>query len=109
MNIRTTLLASVAVAFVAGPVSALADTADKRIALANNYAGNSWLQVMLTSWDKVTSEVVASGIVSAADPFNTAKNQETEQEAPERKSVGDEKRVYGHVDHGGVRIKKKKK
>lgn len=81
MNIRTMLLASVAVAFVAGPVSALADTSDKRIALSNNYAGNSWRQAMLTSWDKVTSEVVASGIVAAADPFTTAENQATEQAA----------------------------
>ena len=33
--------------------TALADTADKRIALSNNYAGNSWRQAMLRSWDKV--------------------------------------------------------
>ena len=81
MNIRTMLLASVAVAFVAGPVSALADTSDKRIALSNNYAGNSWRQAMLTSWDKITSEAVSSGIVAAADPFTTAENQATEQAA----------------------------
>lgn len=61
--------------------AALADTSDKRIALSNNYAGNSWRQAMLTSWDKITSEAVAQGIVAAADPFTTAENQATEQAA----------------------------
>ena len=30
--------------------SAMADTSDKRIALSNTYAGNSWRQAMLRSW-----------------------------------------------------------
>lgn len=60
---------------------ALADTSEKRIALSNNYAGNSWRQAMLRSWDKVTSEAVADGVVAAADPFTTAENQVTEQAA----------------------------
>jgi ribose transport system substrate-binding protein len=60
---------------------ALADTSEKRIALSNNYAGNSWRQAMLRSWDKVTSQAVADGIVAAADPFTTAENQVTEQAA----------------------------
>ncbi|HEV7254912.1 MAG TPA: ABC transporter substrate-binding protein [Mesorhizobium sp.] len=61
--------------------AAHADTADKRIALSNNYAGNSWRQAMLASWDKVTKKAVADGIVAAADPFTTAENQVTEQAA----------------------------
>ena len=61
--------------------TALADTADKRIALSNNYAGNSWRQAMLRSWDKVTQPAVKAGIVAAADPFTTAENQVTEQAA----------------------------
>ncbi|MEM6761810.1 MAG: ABC transporter substrate-binding protein [Pseudomonadota bacterium] len=60
---------------------AQADTADKRIALSNNYAGNSWRQAMLQSWDEVTSKAVENGDVAAADAFTTAENQVTEQAA----------------------------
>ncbi len=63
------------------PSAAVADTSDKRIALSNNYAGNSWRQAMLRSWEKVTSKAVADGIVAAADIFTTAENQVTEQAA----------------------------
>ncbi|MBN9019750.1 MAG: ABC transporter substrate-binding protein [Rhizobiales bacterium] len=72
-------LAALAATLLAG--SALADTADKKIALSNNYAGNSWRQAMLRSWDKVTKPAVQAGIVAAADPFTTAENQVTEQAA----------------------------
>ncbi len=61
--------------------TALADTAAKRIALSNNYAGNSWRQAMLTSWDKIGKAAVEAGIVAAADAFTTAENQATEQAA----------------------------
>ena len=37
-----------------GSGAASADTSAKKIALSNNYAGNSWRQAMLRSWDKVT-------------------------------------------------------
>jgi ribose transport system substrate-binding protein len=70
------LLAATAIA-----TPALADTSDKRIALSNNYAGNSWRQAMLKSWEKVTSQAVADGVVAAADAFTTAENQVTEQAA----------------------------
>ncbi|MDH5798332.1 MAG: ABC transporter substrate-binding protein, partial [Paracoccaceae bacterium] len=60
---------------------ALADTSDKRIALSNNYAGNSWRQAMLGSWDKVTSAAVADGVVAEAPAFTTSENQVTEQAA----------------------------
>jgi ribose transport system substrate-binding protein len=72
-------LTAATAALLAG--SAYADTADKRIALSNNYAGNSWRQAMLRSWDKVTQPAVKAGIVAAADPFTTAENQVTEQAA----------------------------
>jgi ribose transport system substrate-binding protein len=68
-------------ALLAGAGMAAADTSDKRIALSNNYAGNSWRQAMLTSWDKVTGPAVEAGIVAAADAFTTAENQATEQAA----------------------------
>jgi ribose transport system substrate-binding protein len=60
---------------------ALADTSGEKIALSNNYAGNSWRQAMLRSWDKVASQAIKDGIVAAADPFTTAENQATEQAA----------------------------
>ncbi|MBN9021182.1 MAG: ABC transporter substrate-binding protein, partial [Rhizobiales bacterium] len=44
MGIRKMLLASAVAACVAMPVSAFADTSGKKIALSNNYAGNSWRQ-----------------------------------------------------------------
>ena len=81
MTIMRMLLASIAIACVTAPVSASAETADKKIALSNNYAGNSWRQAMLTSWDKITKDAVSQGIVAAADPFTTAENQATEQAA----------------------------
>jgi ribose transport system substrate-binding protein len=74
-------LASTAMALLFAPVLANADTSDKRIALSNNYAGNSWRQAMLTSWEKVTSQAVTEGHVAAADAFTTAENQATEQAA----------------------------
>ena len=56
-------------------------TADKRIALSNNYAGNSWRQTMLKQWEEVTSGAVADGIVAEVDAFTTAENEATEQAA----------------------------
>ncbi len=70
---------ALALALTAG--AAIADTSDKRIALSNNYAGNSWRQAMLQSWEKVTSAAVAEGVVAEAPAFTTAENQVTEQAA----------------------------
>lgn len=67
------------VAVAAG--NAIADTSDKRIALSNNYAGNSWRQVMLESWKKNAEAAVADGVVAAADAFTTSESQATEQAA----------------------------
>ena len=78
MTAKTILLASVAL-MTAMP--ALADTSGMRIALSNNYAGNSWRQAMLTSWETITGPAVESGVVAAADAFTTAENQATEQAA----------------------------
>ena len=75
------LASTVALACLLAAGSAMADTKDKKIALSNNYAGNSWRQAMLKSWDKVTKPAVEAGIVAAADPFTTSENQVTEQAA----------------------------
>ena len=58
-----------------------ADTHTKKIAFSNNYAGNSWRQAMLKSYDVVTKKAVADGVVGAADVFTTSENQVTEQAA----------------------------
>jgi ribose transport system substrate-binding protein len=79
--LKKLLIAGVALASLAAAQTAVADTKDKKIALSNNYAGNSWRQAMLKSWDKVTKQAVADGIVAAADPFTTSENQVTEQAA----------------------------
>ncbi len=78
---KKALVCSIAITALLATSSAFADTKDKKIALSNNYAGNSWRQSMLKSWDKVTKQAVAAGIVAAADPFTTSENQVTEQAA----------------------------
>ena len=78
---KKALVCSIAITALLATSSAFADTKDKKIALSNNYAGNSWRQSMLKSWDKVTKQAVADGIVAAADPFTTSENQVTEQAA----------------------------
>lgn len=79
--IKKALACTIAIAALMATGSAMADTKDKKIALSNNYAGNSWRQAMLKSWDKVTKQAVADGVVAAADPFTTSENQVTEQAA----------------------------
>ena len=81
MKTTRLLLATAALCLAVVPMSAMADTSAKKIALSNNYAGNSWRQAMLTSWEKVTGAAVKGGQVAAADAFTTAENQATEQAA----------------------------
>ena len=73
------LLSAAAIAMASS--SAQADTSNTRIALSNNYAGNSWRQAMLQSWEEVGAGAVANGTVAAADAFTTSENQATEQAA----------------------------
>ncbi len=61
--------------------TALADTSGKKIAFSNNYAGNSWRQAMLKSYDIVTKKAVADKIVGAADVFTTADKEVPTQAA----------------------------
>ena len=73
-------LAAAVLLGLAAPAFA-ADTASKKIALSNNFAGNSWRQAMLKSWDKVTKDALASKVVAQAPSFTTSENQATEQAA----------------------------
>ena len=79
--LKKTLFTAAAVSLILAAGAAQADTSGKKIALSNNYAGNSWRQAMLKSWGKVTSKAVADGIVAEAPAFTTAENQVTEQAA----------------------------
>src|ERR1700730_8484448 len=71
----------VALAGIALLTPARADTKSMRIAFSNNYAGNSWRQAMLKSYDIVTKKAVADGIVAAADGFTTAHKEVPQQAA----------------------------
>jgi ribose transport system substrate-binding protein len=62
-------------------LSASADASDKKIAFSNNYAGNSWRQAMLKSYDIVTQKAVKDHVVSAADVFTTADKEAPTQAA----------------------------
>lgn len=79
MNNALMLLTAASLGLSAG--AALADTSDKRIALSNNYAGNSWRQAMLQSWQDSAAQAVSDGVVAAADAYTTSENQATEQAA----------------------------
>src|SRR5882672_1866643 len=78
-RILTTSLFAVALALGCGAASA--DTSAKKIAFSNNYAGNSWRQAMLKSYDIVTKKAVADGVVAAADVFTTADKEVPTQAA----------------------------
>jgi ribose transport system substrate-binding protein len=75
---KALLAAVAAIAFIG---AAHADTKNMRIAFSNNYAGNSWRQAMLKSYDIVTKKAVADGIVAAADVFTTADKEVPTQAA----------------------------
>jgi ribose transport system substrate-binding protein len=78
-TIMTTTAIALVLAFAAG--SASADTSGKKVALSNNYAGNSWRQAMLHSWDKVAKAAVADHMVASADSFTTADKEVPTQAA----------------------------
>jgi ribose transport system substrate-binding protein len=75
MKVKSLALGALVATLVAG--TAYADTSSARIAFSNNYAGNSWRQAMLKSYDIVTKKAVEDKVVAAADVFTTA-----DQEVP---------------------------
>ena len=78
-TVSTLALCAAAGALFAAP--ALADTSKMKIAFSNNYAGNSWRQAMLKSYDIVTQKAVADHVVAAADVFTTADKEVPTQAA----------------------------
>jgi ribose transport system substrate-binding protein len=78
---RNVSMLALVVAAGLSATSVLADTSKMKIAFSNNYAGNSWRQAMLKSYDIVTKKAVADGIVAAADVFTTADKEVPTQAA----------------------------
>src|SRR6478735_7749090 len=58
---------------------ATGNTSQAKIALSNNYAGNSWRQAMLKSWNNASTAATKAGIIAGASAFTTSGNQITEQ------------------------------
>ena len=79
MKNALTLLTAATIGLSAG--AAMSDTSDKRIALSNNYAGNSWRQAMLKTFEGTAEQAVSDGVVAAADAYTTSESQTTEQAA----------------------------
>jgi ribose transport system substrate-binding protein len=77
--VKTLLLGACAYAALAG--AALADTSGKKVALSNNYAGNSWRQQMLKDYETVAKKAVADHVVAAADSFTTPDKEAPTQAA----------------------------
>jgi ribose transport system substrate-binding protein len=77
--VKLAALLALGVGVISG--SAFADTSGKKIAFSNNYAGNSWRQAMLKSYDLVTKKAVADHVVAAADVFTTADKEVPTQAA----------------------------
>ena len=66
-SLRRLVIAAVLAAALPGPASA-AETSGKRVAMSNNYAGNSWRQAMLASWEKAGKTAVADKQLSRRLP-----------------------------------------
>ncbi|MGV8989674.1 MAG: ABC transporter substrate-binding protein [Cypionkella sp.] len=65
----------------AASTAAYADTSSMKIAFSNNYAGNSWRQAMLSSYDIISKKAVADKVVAASDVFTTADKEVPTQAA----------------------------
>ncbi len=76
---KSMVLTALAAGLMVG--TAVADTSSKKIAFSNSYAGNSWRQAMLKSYDIVTKKAVADKVVGAADVFTTADKEVPTQAA----------------------------
>jgi ribose transport system substrate-binding protein len=81
MSRHSKLASLVSLALVFGCAVANADTSTKKIAFSNNYAGNSWRQAMLKSYEIVSKKAVADKVVAASDIFTTADKEVPTQAA----------------------------
>ena len=77
------LFASAAFAGGSGETKAAAKAPAKkwRIALCNDYAGNSWRQQMIKDWQSAVAVAKAKGIIAEGPVFNTNESSAAEQSA----------------------------
>jgi ribose transport system substrate-binding protein len=88
MNLKRRLLAAAGMglavtlgfgaAYAADTGVAAGDTSGKRIVLSNFYAGNTWRQQMLKSWDQAAADAVKAGQIKESRIVN-ANNSASEQ------------------------------
>ncbi len=83
---RRKITCAVAVCLLLGVIAGtgfaqMKDTSQMRVALCNNYAGNSWRQGMLKAFEDAGQLAVSKGILKEVKTFTTADNSETAQAA----------------------------
>lgn len=74
-SVSSLLLATAALG-QSGPATGA--TADKGVALSNSYAGNSWRQQMLKTWDAASQQAISDGVIAKTKVVN-ANNSAPEQ------------------------------
>lgn len=79
MKLKSVLLGAMACAAMVASTAVFADTSGKRIAFSNNFAGSTFRQAMIRSFEEVGQKAVADGIIAEAKVFNTAENSAIEQ------------------------------
>src|SRR3978361_1179777 len=77
-GIALCLSVGTAVAAANGP--ATGDTSKDGIALSNSYAGNTWRQQMLKTWDIATRDAIAKHVIAKTQVVNS-NNSAPQQEA----------------------------
>ena len=77
---RKVLLLFLAVLLFSGFVHA-GEKKKWRIAMSNNFAGNSWRQTMIKDWEKVAALALSEGLIMEAPVFTTNESSATEQAA----------------------------
>ena len=81
MNASARLAGALLCCMATGWSAHAADTSGKRVAMSNNYAGNTWRQAMLATFEKGGAAAVAAKQLKEVRSFTTAENQATEQAA----------------------------
>ncbi len=75
----TLLVASLSLAGPTQAQVATGDTSKDKMALSNSYAGNTFRQQQMKTWQEVAGQAVQAHLIAAAPAYTTAENQATEQ------------------------------
>jgi ribose transport system substrate-binding protein len=81
LNVGAALVLSMGSAVAAETGPAAGDTSGAGIALSNSYAGNTWRQQMLKTWDAATKDALAHHLIAktqVVNSNNSAPQQETQ-------------------------------